>query len=285
MEFTDLFLRPPLAGQPISLLLTDVAESELPSILSQAVTFLTQRGPGNEILLAVPQFPQTRLPARARGQRIRFVIVPEGSEGSRLTALVSAARHPILAWFDPQGFPSADKLSEMVERLEHADLVVGRRRRNWLGWFAWPMNAALRGVLGLTVSDPTCPAKLFRRDSFQGTEWTGDGAFLHVEFHAKATYLVRLIDEVPWSGRVDSLGGVLVRHWAGIVQQILHPRFGSAKPYWECAGTGAPAAPATRGTPWRSLRPPFSIHPIHPRQVYPRQSLRADLSSWPTRCS
>jgi glycosyltransferase involved in cell wall biosynthesis len=126
--------------------------------------------------------------------------------GAAVRSGLRAARYPLICFTDgDRQFRVAD-LAALLERLEasesgdsRADAVVGYRIRRadppLRLAYARVYRACLRLFFGLTVRDPDCACKLFRREALAGVRVESGGAFLSAELLIKIGEHGRLILE------------------------------------------------------------------------------------------
>jgi hypothetical protein len=165
----------------------------------------------------------------------------------------------------------ASDLARGLDRLDQADIVAGNRSsRSWWTWLR-PWEGLLRRWLGVPLSDPLGPVKWLRKSALAGVELQSSGPMVEIELFAKASYLYRLVDEVPIDGTRD--GGVGSAFWesgASGWSWVLSPRFGSI----QAPLPTEPSAPAQREV--------FSRHESSRRPrteaTFPRRSQRIAYS-------
>jgi hypothetical protein len=207
LDFDELFLRSSLVGQPIAVLLRPHADF-LPGVedLFRWQEFLSRVSPGprHSVTLWCEHFPQTPFPARRDGVRLRAEVTPDASTGEAFGRFVRSRSEGMIAWVEQSTLPSEELWRELLGRVEHADIVSIRRRRRLSAMFAWPWERLARSIWGVPFADPFSPITLFRREAIAPLTFQTAGAMLHWELAAKATYLVRLIDEVSIPDRRSS---------------------------------------------------------------------------------
>ena len=234
MDFVDLFERKSLVGKGISVVVrpADVEANStgrsFQTAVDAVISLLGERASGAEIIFLVESFPSAPPPTRINGTRIRFVVVVNSESGMALTTGIRAARNPVLLFVDDEVSLNRDELKGLLERLEYADIVSGRRRKRWSSAsLCWPIDRLLRSVLGVPFTDPFCPIKIARREALAEVHLDQNGPRADFELLAKATYLIRLVDEVrialPWQG--PTITGALFGQWRSFIAMILRPRF------------------------------------------------------------
>lgn len=195
MDLYDLLARPSLRGSPISILVRPTGRCDTATAARKAVELLREHEAGGEVLLLAGTFPNN-VPARTAGHRIRIFYRVDCESGAALCEAMAAARHEIVVCVDERIALSREELAMMLEHLDYADVVIGRRsgRRGWLRWaWEWP----IRVVLGIPQVDPLSPVKALRRAAVRELVLETKGPSVDLELLAKTNYLVSLIDEVP----------------------------------------------------------------------------------------
>jgi hypothetical protein len=92
---------------------------------------------------------------------------------------------------------TASHLDPMLDAIEHADHVVGRRRTGrWSSLVRFCKSLPWRIRYAVPVSDLDSPCRLHRVEALSALYLEANGAGLPLEILAKATYLGQLIDEV-----------------------------------------------------------------------------------------
>lgn len=162
---------------------------------------------------------------------IEFIVVNDGSNdrtGERLDQLTQkfpflrVIHHPVNRGYGAalrSGFEAAKKefifftdsdlqfnLNEfdlLLKRIDDYDIVVGYRKKRADAFIrklnAGCWNLLIRIVLGIKVHDIDCAFKLFRRDFFETTTLTSEGAMINTEIFALANMKQLSIKEVPVS--------------------------------------------------------------------------------------
>ncbi len=199
------FERDPIAKQGISVIIPSHDAGEvLTKMLDAFGALLGSRTSPYEIIVvddASQDGTAERLQERASHSNALRVIRLEQSMGYgvALKTGVQAAQQPMLFTMPAQaGFEPKD-LHAFLDAIDAVDIVCGvrpgrswwqRQRDAWPGWW----------FMGVTVTDPKCPVRLYRRSVFERWEIQSKSAFAQVEIIAKANFLTALISEVAISG-------------------------------------------------------------------------------------
>lgn len=204
MDLYDLLSRPSLRGLPISVIVRPNGPYDAIAVARQVVDLLAGLDPASEILLLSPNHPAL-LPARIRGLRVRVVVHPDVSSGECFSQAIAAARNEILLWMDERVSLRHDELATILDHLEYADVVIGRRAgrssrvRRLLEW-------PIRAILGIPQADPFSPVKAMRKSAVRELVLESRGDTVDLELLAKANYMVSLIDEVEIAEPMVALG-------------------------------------------------------------------------------
>lgn len=276
MDLQELLSRPSLAGQPLSLILVlaEGESNELAGALARAADLLAGRNPLDEILVVLAWTSPTRPPNWTHGLRVRTLrhLAPAG--GPALAMAFQGARRPILLRVDRDSSLARAELIQILDRLNRADAVIGRRAGRSVGTRL--STFLLRRIFAIPVADPRSPIAAFRRDAVAGVPLETSGKWLGIELLAKLTYLEALIDESPIhlsarSEREDA--------GAGFWRMLIQPTFWNADGSDRLVRPDPRTLPAARTAPppgatWRPLR--LAIHSSSPwsRRRHPLQSPR-----------
>ncbi len=115
-----------------------------------------------------------------------------------LEAAIASTTQDLLLVTTAVDFWRPEHLDPLLAAIESADHVIGRRPvgfplglKRWLGW-------GIRStVYAVPIHDIHSPCTLHRRDSLQSIPLQSESAFADLELLAKATFLSRLLIEVP----------------------------------------------------------------------------------------
>jgi hypothetical protein len=114
-------------------------------------------------------------------------------------------------------------LDPMLEAIERADHVVGRRQAPWGRRLARRLAWLPRKLLfAIPVLDVHSPCRLHRREALEAIPIQSRSQFVEVEVLAKATFLGHLIDEVSVP---DLAAERLARGWHDFVTVLRRPVF------------------------------------------------------------
>lgn len=228
MDYDDLFVRSTLVGEPIAVILRPAAgESSVDRRVAVNWLELLQSVPASRdhsVTVLAKSFASDSSPARMGKVRLRTLVVDEPESGDALTTALRERSEPIVVWAEGPAAASMDVLTQLRDRLEHADMVSIRRRRSWGSLVAWPIERLVRMLLGIPFADPLAPIKMLRREAFAPMTFEMAGAGLHLEVLAKGTYLVRLVDEVATSDTRSSWLGPICLGLAGVGRFWFSPR-------------------------------------------------------------
>lgn len=276
MDLLDLIRRSPVAREPVSLALRPGRNPAPPlEAARRALALLRPRRKPDEVLLFAAPGAEVDVPARIDGVRLRLAPLPQTGASRFLAEAVRRTTKPILVVADDRLAMRPEELEALLNRLDHADLVVAvRPRRGLAKWMLWPVERVLRSLLGVPVADPMAPVKAVRRAAVDGIVFETEGPVEDVELIAKLTYLVSLIDEAPvadpWRppGLFSAFAGQSAASWRSWVRPTL----------WRSSLTGEPARrnlhaePEEKRLAPKKLRPPTSTH-AKPHLPRPRVTL------------
>lgn len=186
--------RTSMASSPISLIVRNPPIDDLERIVERCLTLLSDRRFPDEILIVVGCEPKNRPPAMVASITVRTVVLPSIATKAGLEWALANAKNPI-AIFVGSGVELPDAtFRKMQESLEHADIVVGRRRslrgrRNPLSWI-------VRRLFGVAVSDPLSPFIGFRREVVAGIPLELNEPLAPFDLLSKSTFAFAIYDEV-----------------------------------------------------------------------------------------
>jgi glycosyltransferase involved in cell wall biosynthesis len=155
--------------------------------------------------------------------------------GAAFRSAVRHARFDVVLYVDADNQFDLAETERLMERLEHADVVVGHRarrsdpfRRRAAGW-AW--NRLVRVFFPVDVRDIDCGLKLFRRDALEGIELTSTGAMISTELLValgRAGRTVAEVDVTHLPRRAGTPTGMKPRVVARAIVELLrmYPRLG-----------------------------------------------------------
>jgi hypothetical protein len=263
----DVAPPPPIADQPLSVVLLARGAADLEGAVAGWVTYLNGLNRPYEILLVDDGDAggAARLPERHR--HLRLIPRPaKRGDGACLRAAFAEAKHPLLFYTlcDPRYRPAdLRKLLQEIDKVHVASgCRAGRAAPRWLrwlgavwrgftwvvfshaappppGWLGWRRTLGrwlVRLVFGVRTFDPACPFRLLRRDILARIPIQSDGAFVHVEILAKANFLGHLLaEDAPLGDRqhpvvpepADEDGAG--RLWADAARVFNRPKFGPAR--------------------------------------------------------
>jgi hypothetical protein len=218
--------RASMAGSPVSMIVRNPPADRLDEVLDRCGDLLTGRRLPDEIILALSQEPPHRPPSRFGARSVRTVVLPDAAEKNGLAWLVANARWQIVVFVGSDAELSRPSFLGLVESLEHADVVVGRRRRV-RGRFH-PIVWMLRRMFGVGVTDPLSPIVAMRREPFVGMPLEIDEPLTLFELLAKSTFAFAIYDEIEVEIDADDASSILRTlrtQWAKLGSLFRRPHF------------------------------------------------------------
>jgi len=235
--------REPIRDAALSVVVTvGPKATAVPEVVEPLRELLSRRGRPFEVLLCPVSAGACDEVWPGAPASVRAVAVPGEGYGAALQAGILAAQYPLLLTFPGTGEYPADAVGQFLERIDLCDVVLGcRRGRPWLARLRHRIVPYL--LFGLTLRDPTCPLRLYRREIFQRIPIQSRSAFAEVEILAKATFLEKILDEVEvaWTPKHAEGDGA---NWGDVWRVFNAPRFGPVHAEREWAS----ATPAAQGT-------------------------------------
>jgi hypothetical protein len=138
---------------------------------------------------------------KARQRPAAFRLLPSRAsegEGPTLEAAIATATHDLILITSATRPWSAAHLDPLLEAIEKADHVVGRRPATWFARIRRRLGWAVRAlVYAVPIVDLHSPCRLHRRAYLAQVPLQSESAFVDLELLAKATFLTQLITEVP----------------------------------------------------------------------------------------
>jgi hypothetical protein len=234
-----------MAASPVSVVVRGLDVSEWPFVIERCQTLLAGRRQPDEIVLGFAKEPPNRPPSSLGRLHVRTVVHPEISDRDGLEWLIANARWPVAVFVDPQAELPASAFRNMLEALDHADVVIGRRRS--VKGARRPSAAILRRLFGVATSDPLTPYLAIRRTMAAGIPLTMQEPLARFELLAKLTFAFAMYDEVDVDLPSDDepVHRTLRSHWRDLVELYRRPRF------WPKSGVGG----GVKTTP-QETRPP-----------------------------
>ena len=218
--------RKSMASSPVTLVVRNALPDRLDEIIDRCLSLLRDRKAPDEILLVVETEPTHRPPSMIGAITIRTAVLPAIAERNGLAWTLANARWPIAIFVGGEASLALPAFRAMLESLEHADVVVGRRRstrasRNPLSWF-------VRRMFGVAVADPLSPFLGFRRESVADVPLELDEPLTSFELMAKSTFAFAIYDEVAVDDTEPAsppLHRELLSHGREILGLFFRPRF------------------------------------------------------------
>jgi hypothetical protein len=216
--------RPPIAAEPLSLILTSPrADAERDDALQDWVAHLNGQEQEYEILLVNESGDRPAEEQAAKYARVQ-ALAPYGRSGfgAALRLGLENARHPLLFYARcDRRYKPAD-LKQLLKWIDRVDLAAGQRvfpgdfRRRGFKEFAYRLGYRL--VSGVRLRDVECLFVLARRSIFSRIVLQSDSVFAHGEVLAKANFLGYLMTEVPvaYRPRTPDEGSDISADWRAI---------------------------------------------------------------------
>jgi glycosyltransferase involved in cell wall biosynthesis len=231
----DVVERPPIAKEPISLILVaHNAAADLDVVLRAWSSFLDSLIRPFEIILvndgSTDETPTVADMLASRSSRLRIIHhTTRQGFGAALRSGMPVAQYPLLAYSTCDRQYQPTDLQRHLDLIDKVDLVIGYR--NWLPvpplWqvlgkiyrglvrvlFGIPLEplpcwlgdhgqlkrSLARWIFGVRVRDVECALRLFRRSIFARIPLQSHGPFAQVEILAKANFLGCWMAETPVS--------------------------------------------------------------------------------------
>jgi hypothetical protein len=191
--------RTPIANSPVSVVLLRLDENDAAlrqslaglsvevKKLNQAIETLLPCTPtqASSLQSLIADYPQVRLVEdESTGQGV----------GSALKVGIAAAHHPLI--FTLATGYEANLLSLFLKEIDLVDIVCGVRKDRQKRWRWRQFFSVAYQLFGLSLQDPECPVRLYRRESFERIPIQSQGAFALIEILAKANFESKLLTEV-----------------------------------------------------------------------------------------
>lgn len=254
-----------MAASPVSVVVRGLDVSEWPFVIDRCQTLLAGRRQPDEIVLGFAEEPPTRPPSSLGRLQVRTIVHPAIADRDGLEWLISNARWPVAVFVGPQAELPLSAFRNMLEALDHADVVIGRRRS--VKGAQRPSAALLRRLFGVATSDPLTPYLAIRRRMAAGIPLTTQEPLARFEFLAKLTFAFAMYDEVDVDlpSEDEPVHRTLRSRWRDLVELYRRPRF------WPKSGVGGSVRAAPQET-----RPPTAADGagVVPRQTALRHPLR-----------
>jgi glycosyltransferase involved in cell wall biosynthesis len=260
---------PPIAAEPLSLVLLSTSVSDVPGDGVDAwVQFLEARGKPYEVFLVqdalTDQSAAWTEKLAARHPSVRVLRDPERrGRGAGLRLALAAVQYPLVAAVDADYCFAPADLERLLKDIEKVHLVTGVRAARptplplrivggvyrllvrilfglpldplpgWLGWRETLLRWRIRLQFGVRLSDACCPFRLYRREIFARIPIQAQGTFVDVEILAKANFLGCFMSEVPlrnYTAPHNAAFADAQRRWKTDWKQVFsHPEFEMAK--------------------------------------------------------
>lgn len=194
--------RPPIAGQPLSIIFTVPPEStQTADALRDWVTYLNGLNNDYELFLVSESAEASAPVLNQTYARVRLLQTSAaGGFGAALRSGLAIAQHPLVFYARAAERFKPSDVTQFLQWIDRVDLVVGQRvlpskfpRRRIREWCFRQM---VRWISGVRVKDIECPFVLARRSIFARIPIQSSGTFAHVEVLAKANFLGCLMTEV-----------------------------------------------------------------------------------------
>src|SRR5215207_9824867 len=222
-----------MAASPVSLIVRGVNASDATAVLDRCQSFLTGRRQPDEIILGFAEAPPHRPPSTFGRLHVRTVVHPNIAERQGLEWLIANAKWPVAVFVGCSAELPATDFRKMLESLEHADVVIGRRRS--VRGSRRPTAVLLRKIFGVATSDPLSPYLALRRQSVAGIPLELDEPLARFELLAKLTFAFAMYDEVQVelsASPEEPLHRVFRSRWHDLSRFYREPAF------WEFSESG-----------------------------------------------
>ena len=186
--------RKSMASSPVAIVVRNPPPDRLDEIIDRCLSLLRDRRSPDEILLVLEREPARRPPSAVGAVMIRIVVLPSIAKRDGLAWTLANARWPLAVFVGAEASLPLPAFRSMLESLEHADIVVGRRRS--LRGSRHPLSWLIRRLFGVGVSDPVSPFLGFRRESVADVPLELDEPLTVFELLAKSTFAFAIYDEV-----------------------------------------------------------------------------------------
>lgn len=198
--------RKPIRTSPVSVLVTVLKTGpELRTTLEGiSVALAALKQDHYEVLLIASGVSVADVETAAKG--IPYIQVleddaPTKGIGTALKKGFAAAQHPLVFTLPP-GY-SANLLPLFLKEIDYADIIFGTRQAieasaSRLKQF-FTVNYQ---IFGISVADPDCPVRLYRKEVLPRLPVQSIGSFAHAELLAKANFTTCLLGEVKFDGPI-----------------------------------------------------------------------------------
>lgn len=218
--------RQSMAGSPVSVLIRNPAVDQCDEIIDRCQTLLSGRRLPDEVILLVAEEPARRPPAMIGRISVRTVVHDGAGQKEGMEWLLANARWPVAVFAGPEAELPAETFRAMLDALDHADVVVGRRpggrgRWNPLSWF-------IRRLFGVSLRDPLTPYLAVRRQTVAGMPLELNEPMTPFELLAKSTFAFAIYDElevVGVSAPAEPFHRTASAHWRALAGLFRRPRF------------------------------------------------------------
>jgi hypothetical protein len=159
-----------------------------------------------------------------RGRPLRIIIEPYKyeSRADRLKRALEGADLPLVLVTTAMEPWTEAHLNPLLKAIDHADHVIGRRRRSFAGRVArWLACRPWAFLFAVPLKDVHSPCRLHRRAALEKLPPQSSSRFLDVELLAKASFFVQLVDEEDVPPLPDSPGPR--GFWGDFLEVFLHP--------------------------------------------------------------
>ncbi|MEW4569379.1 hypothetical protein AB1L88_16060 [Tautonia sp. JC769] len=159
-----------------------------------------------------------------RGRPVRVVVEPfkYESRADRLKRGLQGADLPLVLVTTALEPWTEAHLNPLLKAIDHADHVLGRRRRSFLGRVArWLACRPWAFLFAIPLRDVHSPCRLHRREALEKLPPQSSSRFLDVELLAKASFFVQLVSEEEVPPLRDAAGPR--GFWGDFLEVFLHP--------------------------------------------------------------
>lgn len=217
--------RSPIAKSPVSVIVLTLNGNDegLQKSLDALAAETKKLSQSVEVLLpCTPVEAPSLRPLITEYSQVRLVEDERGASGfgSALRVGIGAAQHP-LVFTIPIGY-EVSCLPLFLKEIDLVDIVCGVRKGRQRHWRWRQFFSVSYQLFGLSLRDPECPVRLYRRELFARIPIQSQGAFALIEILAKANFESRLLTEVEIDGPLSEPAARSGDFW----KVLNHPDFG-----------------------------------------------------------
>jgi hypothetical protein len=179
---------------------------------------------------------------------VRTVVHAKIAERQGLEWLLANAKWPVAIFVGPEADLPAAPFHSMIESLEHADVVIGRRKQ--ARGLRHPTSRLVRRLFSVPIADPLSPYFAVRREALAGIPLELDEPLTSFELLAKLTFALAMYHEVdvelPLKNE-EALNRTLSAHWRNLRELFLRPKMWDYSSHREVRLAPQETRPPTQG--------------------------------------